>query len=171
MYLKLQTLKKEETFIEKIKENEGLIFKITTIYGSDSEDRKDLYQEIVLQLWRAFEKFKNQSQVSTWIYRVALNTAISRLRKEKRNTETISFREIFDIKADVPDTLLEERTQTLYAHISHLNDIEKAVIFLFLEDKSHTEISGITGLTVSNVGTRMARIKDKLKQKINTEHV
>ena len=161
---------KEETFIETIKENEGLIFKITTIYGNDSEDRKDLYQEIVLQLWRAFEKFNNKSLISTWLYRVALNTAITRLRKEKNTTEMVSLSEFFDTKADIPDTLLEDRTQVLYTHIAQLNDIEKAVVLLFLEDKSHTEISEITGLTVSNVGTRMARIKEKLKQKIKTQH-
>lgn len=152
-----------------IKENEGLIFKITTIYGDDSEDRKDLYQEIVLQLWKAFGKFKGDSQSSTWTYRVALNTAISRLRKEKNKGVQVAYdddlvKQIVDNK----DTFLEERSKELYQQIAKLTDLEKAIILLFLEDKSHGEIAQITGISTSNVGTRMNRIKEKLRNKIKT---
>ncbi|WP_341225490.1 sigma-70 family RNA polymerase sigma factor [uncultured Arcticibacterium sp.] len=156
----------ENAFVETIKENEALIYKVTAVYGNDSEDRKDLYQEIVLQLWKAFEKFKNQSQISTWLYRVALNTAISRLRKTKKEGQMVSFDAGLHVLEDSYDPVLEQRSKDLYQHISMLNDIEKAVILLFLEDKSHQEIAQITGLTVSNVGTRMGRIKEKLKKGI-----
>mgnify|MGYP001943770218 CR=1 FL=1 len=156
----------ETEFVKMIKENEGLIFKITSIYGNSQEDKQDLYQEIVLQLWKSFEKFRHEAKVSTWIYRVALNTAISRLRKDKKSNETILDDKLMYSLPDNQDSILEERSKELYIQIARLNDIEKAVVLLHLENKSHNEISEITGLTVSNVGTRMARIKQKLKENI-----
>jgi RNA polymerase sigma factor (sigma-70 family) len=160
-------LKKEEAFVNLIKENEGLIFKVTTIYGHDAEDRKDLYQEIVLQLWKGFDQFKGYSQASTWMYRVALNTSISRLRKEKNKGIKITFdEELVNHIVDNKDTFLEERSRELYLQIAKLNDLEKAIILLYLENKNHNEIAEITGISMSNVSTRMARIKEKIKNKI-----
>lgn len=155
--------------MEIIKENEALIYKVTAIYGNHADDKKDLYQEIVLQLWKAFEKFRNQSQVSTWLYRVALNTAITRLRKDKKEGQLVTFDAGVHVLEDSYDPILEERSKNLYEHIAMLNDIEKAVILLYLENKSHQEIAQITGLSTSNVGTRMARIKEKLKKGITKE--
>lgn len=156
----------ETAFVEMIKENETLIFKITSIYGNNEADKQDLYQEIVLQLWKSFKKFRQEASASTWIYRVALNTAISRLRKEKKATSTVPYDAQIHSLTDTQETVLEERSKELHLQISRLNDIEKAIILLYLENKSHNEIAEITGITTSNVSTRMVRIKEKLKKKI-----
>jgi RNA polymerase sigma factor (sigma-70 family) len=162
----MRQLDQEKAFTEMIIKNEALIFKITTIYGNSEDDRKDLYQEIVLQLWKSFKKYRKEAKLSTWIYRLALNTAISSLRKEKNDLKTAPFNNDIHFLADSQDTLLEERSKSLYASISQLNSIEKAIILLFLEDKNHSEIAQITGISVSNVSTRLVRIRQKLKEKI-----
>lgn len=160
-------MNQETAFVELIKENETLIFKVTTVYGNDQEDREDLYQEIVLQLWKSFKKFRGDSKASTWIYRIALNTGISRLRKETNSMELVPYDAQIHAIVDTNDSLLEERSKELHFQISKLNDIEKAIILLFLENKSHGEIAEITGFTVSNIGTKLARIKEKLKNKVS----
>lgn len=155
----------EDKFIEMIKKNEGVIYKITTIYARNGEDQKDLYQEIVAQLWTAFEKFRGEAKMSTWIYRIALNTAITRLRKEtKRNS--ISIDQAILTYTENHDPIWEEKIKLLYHHIGLLNNLEKGVILLFLEDKSYEEIATITGLSPSNVGTRLSRIRQKLRTKM-----
>ena len=162
-------MNQENTFVEMIKENEALIFKVTAVYGNDPDDKQDLYQEIVLQLWRSFKKFRQEAKESTWIYRIALNTAISRLRKEKKDKNTETF--LVDWQAQISDDedVLEERSKILYEQIAKLNDVEKAIVLLYLENKSHREISEITGLSESNVSTRMVRIREKLKKTITKQ--
>lgn len=159
-------MKQETAFVEMIKENEVLIFKVTSIYGKDEADKQDLYQEIVLQLWRSFKKFRHESNPSTWIYRIALNTSISKLRKEKKSTRTIPYNAQIHSLMDTHDTVLEERSRELHQQIAKLNDIEKAIILLYLESKSQSEIASIIGMTESNVSTRMVRIREKLKKNI-----
>lgn len=155
----------EDKFIEMIKQNEGVIYKITTIYARNGEDQKDLYQEIVAQLWTAFEKFRGEAKVSTWIYRIAINTAITRLRKEtKRNS--ISIDQAVLAYTQNSDPIWEDKIKLLYHHIGLLNDLQKGIILLFLEDKSYEEIATITGLSPSNVGTRLSRIRQKLRTKM-----
>ena len=156
----------EDRFILMVKEYEGVIFKITTIYTNTQDDQKDLYQEIVLQLWRAFESFRNESKISTWLYRVAMNTAITRLKKEKRKGTQIPISQVILNYTESPNTELEERLAILYKHIEGLGNLEKGLILLYLEDKSYEEMAEITGLSVSNVGTRLSRIKQKLKSKV-----
>ncbi len=158
-------MSEEDKFIEMIKKNEGVIYKITTIYARNGEDQKDLYQEIVAQLWTAFEKFRGEAKVSTWIYRIALNTAITRLRKEtKRNS--ISIDQAVLAYTQNSDPVWEGKIKLLYHHIGLLNDLEKGIILLFLEDKSYEEIATITGLSPSNVGTRLSRIRQKLRTRM-----
>ncbi len=159
-------MSKETRFTDLIKENEGIIYKITSVYTQTSYDQQDLYQEIVVQLWGAFDRFKNESKVSTWIYRVALNTAISSLRKTKRKGHEIPIDKAVLNRADVHDPVLEDRIRLLYTHINDLQDIEKGIMILYLEDKRHDEIAEIVGISVSNVGTRLSRIKEKLKTKM-----
>lgn len=153
-------------FIAIIKQNEGIIFKISKAYAKDNEDQKDLYQEIVYQLWKSFEGFRNEAKVSTWIYRVALNTSISHLnqRKKKGSSVPIDFEQL-NI-ADETDSLMEERMNMLYTQIKQLNIIDRGIILLFLEGKNYEEIAKITGFTKTNVGTKLNRIKQKLKTKI-----
>lgn len=156
----------EQAFVQTIKEHQGIIYKITGIYAKNSEDQKDLYQEIVLQLWRSFDSFQGKSKISTWIYRVALNTAIAHLNRSKRTIQKVSVNfELLDM-VDENDRIMDERTRLLYEHIKLLNVIEKGLILLFLEGKSYDEISNITGFSVTNVGTRLQRIKEKLRTTI-----
>ncbi|AXT49783.1 sigma-70 family RNA polymerase sigma factor [Aquimarina sp. BL5] len=159
-------MSKEEEFTRIIKDNEGVIFKITTIYTDRSEDQQDLYQEIVYQLWKAYDSFRGDAKVSTWMYRVALNTAITRLKKEKRKGNRIGIDQVVLKQTENYNTEFEEKLRILYAHIKMLNDLEKGLILLLLEGKKYEEIALITGLTPSNVGTRISRIKQKLKTQI-----
>ncbi|WP_299217053.1 sigma-70 family RNA polymerase sigma factor [uncultured Aquimarina sp.] len=159
-------MSKEEEFTRIIKDNEGVIFKITTVYTDRSEDQQDLYQEIVYQLWKAYDTFRGDSKISTWMYRVALNTAITRLKKEKRKGSRVGIDQVVLKQTENYNTEFEEKLRILYAHIKMLNDLEKGLILLLLEGKKYEEIALITGLTPSNVGTRISRIKQKLKTQI-----
>ncbi|MDN5201939.1 sigma-70 family RNA polymerase sigma factor [Fulvivirgaceae bacterium BMA10] len=159
----------EDKFIEVVKENEGIIFKITTVYTNNADDQKDLYQEIVIQLWTAFRRFRNEAKVSTWIYRIALNTAITRIRKEKRKGDQVPIDQAILNYTENTNPEFEERLKILYRSIEALQELDKGIILLFLEDKSHEEISKIIGLSVSNVGTRLSRIRKKIKSQIANE--
>jgi len=159
-------MQKQNEFIEIIKQNEGIIFKVTLVYSSNKEEQKDLYQEIVFQLWKSYDSFRNESKISTWLYRIALNTAITHLKKEKRIGNKISIDKVLLIKIDQKDTLMEERIKILYDHIKQLNTIEKGIILLYLEGKSYADIAIITGFSATNIGTRLGRIKQKLKSQI-----
>ncbi|MEX0289614.1 MAG: RNA polymerase sigma factor [Flavobacteriaceae bacterium] len=157
---------KEEEFAQIIKDNEGVIFKITTIYTNNGQDQKDLYQDIVYQLWKSYDSFRNESKISTWMYRVALNTAIRQLQKRKRRPDDVSIDKVVARQTENYDTEFEERLKVLYSHISKLNVLEKGLILLLLEGKKYEEIADITGLSPNNVGTRISRIKAKLKSQI-----
>ena len=156
----------KEDFIQQIKENEGIIYKVARLYTNTIEDQKDVYQEIVYQLWKSYPSFKADSKISTWMYRVALNTAINNLKKEKRKGIRVSMDNFLLNKIDHVDTVMEERITLLYAHIKKLSVVERGIILLHLEGKSYDEIAAITGFTTTNVGTRLARIKNKLKSQI-----
>lgn len=153
-------------FSRVIKENEGLIFKITTLYTNCLQDRKDLYQEIVYQLWKSFGSFNEQSKLSTWMYRVALNTAIYNLRQTKKRIDTSPIDFETERFAEDIDKTEEERIKLLYEHIQMLNLLERGIILLYLEGKSYEEIASIVGITLSNVATRLSRIKEKLRSQI-----
>ena len=153
-------------FVAIIKENEGILYKITRVYTDTIEDQKDLYQEIVYQLWKSFDSFKGNSKISTWMYRIALNTSIASLNKRKKKIQqaNLDFELLHVIEEK--DTIIEEQLNLLYTTIKQLNVIEKGLILLFLEGKSYEEIALITGFSNSNVGTRLSRIKKKLKTNI-----
>lgn len=157
----------KKEFIKDIKENEGIIYKVTRLYTNTVEDQKDLYQETVYQLWKSYSSFKANSKVSTWIYRVALNTAISHLKKEKRKATRVTIDLFLLNHPDHIDTETEERIALLYAHIKKLSMVERGIVLLYLEGKNYDDIAAITGFTKTNVGTRLARIKQKLKSQIN----
>ena len=134
------------------------------MYANTPEAREDLIQEILYQLWKSFPGFRQASSLSTWIYRVAINTAIYQLKRHKKRPAITSWDEGMD------ETLSEEEAhstndywQELHRRIGHLSLLEKSLILLYLEGQSHAEIADITGLTVSNVGTRLSRIRQKLK--------
>lgn len=152
----------KKEFIEIIKANEGILYKVTKIYTNSKEDAQDLYQEIVYQLWKSFSGFRNESRVSTWIYRIALNTCITNLNKvKKKGTLVPVYAELLN-KTEILDHHKEEQFEILYEAIKKLNTIEKGIILLYLEGNNYDEIATITGFTVTNVGTRLGRIKQKL---------
>lgn len=159
-------MQKEDKFIRIIKENEGVIFKITTLYTDNRDDQKDLYQDIIYQLWKSFDSFRAESKISTWMYRIALNTALTRLQKGKRMGNSVSIDKVVMQQTENYHPEFEEKLKLLYAHIKQLNVLEKGLILLLLEGKKYEEIAEITGLSPSNVGTRISRIKQKLKQQI-----
>ncbi|MEM8888930.1 MAG: sigma-70 family RNA polymerase sigma factor [Bacteroidota bacterium] len=156
----------QEEFLKIVDQYKKLIFKISNAYCTDSLDRQDLRQEIILQLWKAFPKYDDQYALSTWIYRIALHVSISFRRKEKRRKK---------LKPLPPDPILESREaehqlekdenlNRLNQFIAGLKKLDKALMILYLEGKSHEEISEILGLSKSNVGTKINRIKGKLKK-------
>ena len=159
-------MKKVESFINAIKENQGLIYKVTLLYTNNLQDKEDLYQEIVFQLWKSYDTFNNYSKLSTWMYRVAMNTAIYNLKKNKKQIGTTSIENFVERFTDNKENLEEERIKLLHKHIQQLNLLEKGVILLYLEGKSHEEIGEIIGISISNVGTKISRIKMKLKTRI-----
>jgi len=154
----------QEEFVRQVQANQGIIQKICGLYGQTQPDREDLFQEIIVQLWKAVPKFQEQSRFSTWLYRVALNTAISDFRKKRRalpviQTEVASL----EIESELIDDK-DERLKTLYAAISQLQEIDKAIVMLYLEDKSYDEIEDIVGISASTLRVRMNRIKEKLRE-------
>ena len=155
-------MKNEEEFVALVRANERLIYKVCSFYVSPAVRLEELRQEVVANLWRGYSRFRGESAHSTWIYRVALNTCVSYIRRERRSQRLPPPPEPAAETPREPDGS-EERIALLYRSIATLNDIDKAVILLWLEEKSYVEIAEITGLTTTNVGVRLNRIKNKLK--------
>jgi RNA polymerase sigma-70 factor (ECF subfamily) len=156
----MDNLNIEKVFIELIRQNERLIYKVCSMYISDEFPMSDLYQEVVYNLWKSFPKFRNECSQSTWIYRIALNTCISGMRKELRKPQHVSILNLNEYLV-APESM-EENIKEMYKLIYQLKTVERAVILLYLEEKSYQEIADITGLTVSNVAVKLKRIKEKL---------
>lgn len=149
----------DNQFVKMIQDNEGIIYKVASFYANTEYPIGDLYQEIVLNLWKSYTSFRGDSKFSTWIYRIALNTCISFFRRRKVAVNYV------DVQIEVPDHVdNNEDILELYKLINRLGKIEKALVLLYLEDKSYKEIAEITGLTITNVATRISRIKQKLKE-------
>ncbi len=155
----------QKKFVELISKNEGILYKVTSIYSNGQVDQQDLYQEVVFQLWKSYGSFQNKAKFSTWLYRVAMNTAVSFLRKGKRKPTEIPISEAVLDRVDCQDQAVEEKIKLLYAYIAELNDVDKGIVFLYLEDKTYEEIAEITGISLSNVATRLSRAKQKMKNR------
>ena len=153
----------EKDFLEVIRTYERVIYKVCYLYTTPNATLNDLYQEVVLNIWKAYPKFRNECKVSTWIYRIALNTCISFIRKEKRIPEFVTLNPEVNGIMDESDPI-HEMLKQLYHLINQLGQLDKSIILLYLEEKSYEEIGEITGLTVTNVATKLSRIKDKLKK-------
>ena len=155
----------KKAFSELIQKNQAIIHKITRIYENSRVDREDLFQEICLQLWKSYPNFREEAKFSTWMYRVALNTAISKVRKSKNNVAFEPLRETDRIPEDL--NIEKENIKCLYQAISKLNRIDKAIILLWLEDKNYEEIAAILGISKTNVSVKLVRIKRKLEELVN----
>lgn len=153
----------EQEFLKVIREYERVIYKVCYLYTSPNAPLNDLYQDVILNLWKAFPKFRKECKISTWIYRIALNTCISFFRKEKNVPEIVSLTREIDWTIEEHDPI-NEMLKQMYRMINQLGQLDKSIILLYLEDKSYEEIAEITGLTVTNVATKLSRIKDKLKR-------
>lgn len=158
----------EQLFLEIMEQHKGILFKVARMYCPDEEDREDLIQEMMIQIWQSIHKYNDQFKMSTWLYRISLNVAISYFRKNK--TRTARYTALNKQTEQIPTedkTEAEQQLNLLEQFISELKEMDKALMILYLEDKSHAEIAGILGISVSNVGTKTGRIKDQLKTRFS----
>jgi len=163
--LDMKSLKEE--FLEILSNYQGILHKVNIIYFRNKSDREDNFQEIIYQLWKSFPRLQNKNSIGSWIYAVSINTSISKIRKELH----IEYREKLPESIDKIDIIEElssnEASQMLFQAISNLNEIDKAIMLLYLEEKSYEEIAEIIGISKSNVGVRIIRAKELLKQNLN----
>lgn len=152
----------EKEFITTITQNEKIIYKVCSMYISDDFSMGDLYQECMYNLWKGFPKFNKNSAESTWIYRVTLNTCVSALRKKKKNANQIGLSVLENILHEPQE--MDDNIKEMYRLIYQLKHLERAIVLLYLEEKSYQEIADITGITAVNVASRLKRIKLKLKE-------
>ena len=154
----------KKQFIDLIEKNRGIIHKISLMYTTTVTDKEDLYQEICLQLWRSVGNFRGESKVSTWLYRVAINTAINSVRRKNRSVSTVELDP--ERHYSIKDNNREQQTSNLMMAVSRLSKIDKAIILLWLEEKKYEEISEIIGVSRSAVSVRLVRIRKKLEELI-----
>lgn len=153
----------EREFLSMIEENKKTIYKVSLMYSDGPEHQQDIYQDIVLNLWTAFPKFRGDSKLSTWVYRIALNTCVSELRR--KNAKPLTTPLSYDIEQLMDDDeAYREQVKQLYNLINRLSQLERAIILLWLDEKSYDEIAAILGISASNVGVKISRIKEKLRR-------
>lgn len=155
-------IEKEQRFRLIVDENRQLIYKVCYMYATDDEHFKDLYQEVLIHLWQGLDRFRGDAKVSTWIYRASINTCVSQYRLNRKHDETLSLDGV--MVADNDDGTRLRQLREMYRLISCLDRMEKAIILLWLDEKSYDEISEITGLCRNSVASRLRRIKMKLQQ-------
>lgn len=162
--------KNKQTFLQLMQDNRGIIIKICNSYCTDKNDRDDLAQEIVFNLWKAFADYIPNYKFSTWMYRISLNVAISFYRKEMRSIQFSAYSEDLIIFNDEGENKIEEegKLALLQQFIHELKEIDKSIMLLYLDKKSYAEIAEIVGITETNVATKISRIKLNLKSKIQT---
>lgn len=162
--------KLERKFIRLVNESQGIIHKVCRIYCDDDTHRKDLFQEIILQLWKSYPTFKGDSKFSTWMYRVALNVAIQDLRKEKKRKYLfLKSAEYKEPSIPPKNEIRDERIEALYKAVSQLDKIERAIMLLHLDEVSNEEIADIVGITQNYVRVKMTRIRTKLAKIMKVE--
>ena len=156
----------EQPFIHIVDEHQAIIHKVCRIYRDTPEDREDLFQEIVYQLWKAFPSFQARSSVGTWMYRVALSTAVARYRKKTNPTVPLDNTEAMAVSSEE----VHPKQDLLYRAIAALNDAEKAVITLYLDDYSNQEMADVLGISANHIGVKLHRIKEKLIHQLNPKN-
>lgn len=155
----------EQEFLGLIKANQGIIYKVVSLYAADPEEKKDLYQEVLLQCWKGWPSFRNESKFSTWLYRISLNTVFTSLRKKTK----------LYYQDDLPDTQLlsdapleNEDSQALQQAILHLTDVDRALILLHLEGYNNGEIAQMMGISANSLGVKLFRIRQRLANLLNS---
>jgi RNA polymerase sigma factor (sigma-70 family) len=160
---------KEQEFLKRIESHKGILYKVSKMYMDNHDDQQDLFQEIVCQLWKSYDSFRNESQFSTWMYRVAVNTAIVFLKKEKRKVDKYEIASE-NIKDDEGDSHIKEsQIDHFYKAVQKLEKIDKAIIFYQLEGFSHKEIGDNLGISEGNARVKLNRAKEKLKEIIKNQ--
>ena len=154
---------KQTLFLELIDQHKGILHKVAKMYMDNFEDQNDLIQEIVLQLWKSFDRFEGNAQFSTWMYRVSLNTALTFFKKKKKKTDRHTFLENIDQINEVDSGEKETQLELFYKAVHELNKVEKALIFLFLEGQSHKEIGSNLGISEGNARVKLNRTKEKIQ--------
>ncbi|MCL2027365.1 MAG: sigma-70 family RNA polymerase sigma factor [Bacteroidales bacterium] len=149
----------ETEFLDMLRNHNRIIYKVASFYTDENTSIDDLYQDVVLNLWKAFPNFRRESQFSTWIYRIALNTCVSFFRRSSKRPTFVKTMPEIKVETEENEAIAE-----LYACINKLGKLERALILLYLEDRPYKEIADIMGITTTNVSTKINRIKDKLKQ-------
>jgi len=164
--------KLSEQFLGILEDNTGIVLKISRAFAQTSQDREDLINDIALELWKSFKKFKGDSKISTWIYRIALNTSMNFKRKKKKESLFFSLND-FKKEENLPWLTEQDNSsesEVLYQCIDELNEINKAIILLYLDGNSHDEIAEIMGISKTNTGTRIGRIKEQIKNLVSTKN-
>ena len=161
----------EARFAELLARHRGIVFKVAATYCRNPADREDVAQEIVTQLWRAFPKFDSTRTFSTWMYRVALNVAISFVRSNAaRQRYTVALDDTHDVEDSAATPADEDdKTRLLYAFIDRLDSLNRALLLLYLDDRSHREIAAILGITETNVATKIGRLKQRFAREMHAQ--
>jgi RNA polymerase sigma factor (sigma-70 family) len=155
-------------FLSLIEEHKRIIFKICHAYCRDKSEHDDLAQEIVYELWRSFAKYDQRSKFSTWLYRIALNVAISYYRKKKKHRHIVPYEEhLIEVPEQEQDQLKDERFGLLQQFIQSLNEIDRSIMMLYLDEQPYRDIAAIIGISETNVATRIGRIKEKIKTRFS----
>lgn len=157
----------QETFQNRVEQHKKILYKVCNVYCRDRDSREDLAQEIIFQLWRSYWKFDGRCQFSTWMYRIALNVAISFYRSEGARTRLVISDEQHLLDAVDNEERQAEEVRVLYEFIAELDPISKALILLYLDGNTYQEIAGIVGITETNVATKISRLKNKMKQEFS----
>jgi len=154
----------EDEFINRVMASQGIVHKVCNMYCINEDERKDLFQEIMIQLWKSYPSFRGDAEFSTWMYRVALNVALQKLRNEEKSKEySLLSEHIKNLPQENKNDDLAVEKKLLYRAIKELNDVEKAIVMLYLEEKGNEEIAEIMGITQNYVRVKMTRIRTKLK--------
>lgn len=161
----------DDQFSALVEEHKGIIYKIANSYCRNAEDRKDLIQEIVVHLWKSHDRYDDRFKLSTWIYRIALNVAISAYRREKKRTDRVSPLEEIIIEPAAPSEPPDPKIATLHRIIDQLDELNRALMILYLDDNSYRDIAGILGLTETNVATKINRLKLKIKEQFTQTNI
>jgi RNA polymerase sigma-70 factor, ECF subfamily len=155
----------ETQFLTDLNNNIGIVHRVCNVYLNDADEKQDLYQEIIYQLWKSYPGFKGEAKFSTWMYKVAMNTAISQLRKSSKAVKEEPLPDhLPEIASTNEEAQLEDKMKMLYAVINQLSPVDKAIILLYLDDNSYEQIAAVTGFTKTNVSVRLVRIKKQLEK-------
>lgn len=168
----MSTTGHQRAFLERVDGHRGILLKVANAYGRSAEDREDLVQETVAQLWRSYPRFDGRAAFSTWMYRVAVNVAVSFHRGERRRPRAVPMTESVLESVAVPEASeRDERLDLIHEFINKLEPLDRALMLFYLDDYSHAEIAGFLGISESNVGTKIGRIKERLKRNAGAANV